>query len=471
MRRRSLAALLPVAAVAAAAAADLAGSSPSPPPTSITAAAKQVLPPLGILQARQPLVPSAQKPLRLARIDPGTLRPLPGKRISVGSGGCAPRSGGEACWSIPPWTVSPDRSLLAVGRNERRGVRSLRVIDPKRMRVVADIRVGGGAVGGLAWLTRRRVLAVQEVCCSERQRLVVVDLAGQRVVERRALPGSVHGVGRTSRELVLLLAPANAIGAARLAIADRSGAVRVVRLRRILAGVERLDRSGHRVEQRLPALAVDPEGRRAFVVEPGLVAEVHLARLAVSYHELAQPASVLARLRDWLDPAAQAKGASGPARSARWLGNGLLAVAGADQESFTDARGVEQTRILPAGLGLVDTRNWKVRAVDRGATDFLVAGDLLLASGWSWDSVTGEVRSIGLAVYGFDGRKRFQLFPGDQAWVARVYDGRAYVGISRPDGRQEPLRVVNLVAGRVVGERALALPWLVTGGASSWWEG
>jgi hypothetical protein len=145
-------------------------------------------------------------------------------------------------------------------------------------------------------------------------------------------------------------------------------------------------------------------------------------------------------------------------------------VSGADEESFKDARGRNQIRIRPAGLTLVDTRRWTARTVDPGATEFRVVRGLLLATGFSWDSATGEEHGIGLAAYGTDGEKRFQLFDGRQAWIEQVYDGRAYVRALQPDGRA-PLRIVDLVAGRSVGERAGPLPWLLLDDASSWWDG
>jgi hypothetical protein len=399
----------------------------------------------------------------LARVDRRTLRALPGRRIAVGSGGCVPRSGGQACFGVPPWTLSQDGSRLALGRNESLGVRSLRLVDVARMRVTEDLRLSGGPVGLLAWLAPRRLLAVQEVCCAERQRLLAVDLRTGRVVLRRDLRGSVVGVARSPRRLVMLIAPAKAIGPARLAVADRLGAVRVLRLGRVLAGTRLLGRSGHRTAQRLPGLAVDTPGRRAFVVEPGRVAEVDLGSLAVSYHELAQAAGRPERAVD-------AKTGNSRTRVARWLGDDRLAVTGADEQSFTDARGREQHRIRPAGLSLVDKRSWSVRVVDAGASELVVAGDLLLATGVSSDSATGERRGMGLAAYGLDGDRRFGLFAGREAWVQTVHAGRAYVVVSRPNGRPEPTRVLELATGRVTGRRHGPLPWLVRDGASSWWE-
>jgi hypothetical protein len=65
--------------------------------------------------------------------------------------------------------------------------------------------------------------------------------------------------------------------------------------------------------------------------------------------------------------------------------------------------------------------------------------------------------------------QRFHLFDGGVAWVQQVWNGRAYVGVVRPGGTQEPLRVIDLATGRVVGERRQPLPWLLLGAASSWW--
>ena len=128
--------------------------------------------------------------------------------------------------------------------------------------------------------------------------------------------------------------------------------------------------------------------------------------------------------------------ANGPVRTAVWLGDGRLAVAG-------------------DGLSLVDTGSWRVRSVDPRADSVLLAGDVLLASG----------RAAGLAAYDVDGRERFHGLAGKDTFVAGVYAGRAYVGVAGVD----PLEVLDLATGRVVGRRA-TLPWLLTAPASSWWD-
>lgn len=443
MIRAALAAALGVAAIVATATGGYTESEASSAPSTNVAPAPQLSQLLGFANAM------------LVRIDPDSLTPLPGKRIRAGSGGCAPRSGGTACWINPAWTVSPNGQRLALARNDES---SLQLVEAARMRMTANVRVDGGAIGALAWLTPRRVLAIQEIA-GERQRLLAVDLVERRVVARRSLGGSVERLARTAQELVLLLAPAQAIGPARIAVSDPRGAVRFVRLEGILAGSKLLGTgAGHRVDARLPGLAVDSEGRRAFVVDKSVVAEIDLRSLAVSYHTLERRASFLSRLWNWLEPIAEAKQVSGYLRDARWLGGDLLASSGAD---------TEQSRTRPAGLLIADTDGWSVRTIDRGATSLEVAGDLLLATGGSWDSAAQRATGIGLVAYDVDGEERFQLFDGQQVWLALVHSGRAYVGISGQG--TEPLRIVDLAAGSVVGTRQNPLPWLLLGSGHGWW--
>lgn len=371
---------------------------------------------------------------RLVSMNPDTLMRRGGNAIDVGSGGCAARAGGQACWTAPPWTFSPERRLVAFARNERLGVRSLRLVDVERMRVSANVPLSGDPVGALAWPAPGRLLALQED--SGTQVLLAVDLETRRMTARRRLGGAVETLARTPNGLVLLVAPAGAIGPARLVVADSRAAVRSLVLTRMVAGLKVLGTARHAVDHRSPGLAVDPEGRRAFVVAPRLVAEVDLTSLAVAYHELGSR-----------EPAALTKTTTGFWRRAQWLGGGLLAVSGSDSESI---------RTRPAGLLVVDTRSWRVRTLDRDASHFVREGDLLLATG-----------SVGLTAYGLDGAKRFAVFDGIQAFVAEVYDGRAYVWVRG----QEPLRIVDLMSGDVVGERRALLPHLLDGIAGSWWEG
>src|SRR4051794_17875450 len=335
-------------------------------------------------------------PLQLARVDPATLRVRGSTRVEVGYMGCAPRQGGRACWSIPPWSRLGGR--LAVARNRTDAVRSIRVIDASGPRLRADIPLTGGPVGLVAWVGPERLLAIQEVCCDERQQLLTIDARRRGILAAVPLGGTVLRVARTPHELVTLVAPPNAIGVSRLDVAGGDGIVRTVALDRLRAGVQLTDTLAYEVRERVPGLAVDPDGRRAFVVAAGLVAEVRLADLAVAYHRPARQVSALERVREWLEPVAEAKTTSGFVSTAAWAGDGRLAVAG-------------------SGLSLLDTRRWRVRVIDPRASEVRVAGERLLASG----------SNAGLRAYGLDGRRRFRLFGGRPAWVSEVYGGRAYV--------------------------------------------
>jgi hypothetical protein len=378
----------------------------------------------------------------LVGVEPETLRPVAGRRIAIGSGGCAPRMGGTACWTYAPWTVSADATTLAVARND---TTSLQIVDPRRLRVTRTMPLKR-EVGALAWLSRR-ILALEELS-GERQGLAVFDVATGRIAVRRPLGGSVVGVERTASELVILLAPAKRIGTARLAVAGRRGTVRSVRLDRVVVGSKLLGTgSQHRVDSRHPGFGVDPVGRRAFVVGTAIIAEIDLRTLKVAYHSLERPRSLLARLHDWLEPRAAAKQVSGYHRTARWLGAGLLAVTGVD---------TEQSRARPAGLLVVDTSSWDVRKIDAGTVGFDKAGDLLLARG----------STKGLTAYAFDGSERYRVLEGTNAWVTQVYGGRAYVSIPG----QEQLQVIDLADGRLVDVREESLPRLLTGAGSGWWE-
>ena len=453
MRRRRLTALVLVAVAATAVAVGFPGAGPGAPAGGVLDGGPPVPRLLGIV---------ARDEARLVRLDPATLRPRPGARVRLGAEGCAPRSGGQACSMVPPWSFSPDRSRLAVARHEGGVVEALRLVDVRRMRSAGEIPIRSiGTVGLVAWPSPERLLAVQEVCCDERQQLLVADVDRRRVMARRALGGTVQAVGRTARELVLLLAPPKRIGPARLAVVDGAGDVRFVALDRVHAGAEPLEDVDFGLRQRRPGLAVDAPGRRAFVAEDGVVAEVDLADGAVAYHSLTERRSLAARVRDLLDPPAYAKGVIGPTRSAHWLGDGWLAVTGADEQ-------LTEPRLRPAGLRLIDTRDWTYRVIDEGASDVRVAGGLLLATGAQLD---GE-DTIGLVAYGLDGDRRFSLFADRQPWVHTVVDGRAFVDVGvRPDGSLAPLRVVDLARGRVTGERAGPLPELLLEPARSWWDG
>jgi DNA-binding beta-propeller fold protein YncE len=262
--------------------------------------------------------------------------------------------------------------------------------------------------------------------------------------------------------VVVLETPSNAIGPARLDAIGADGSIRSVALDRVVAGATwPQDGSGDPLgTQREAALAVDPDGYRAYVVQPdGPAAEIALRTLAVSYHELSAPRSALRRFSDWFAPAAAAKGMNGPRRTAVWLGDGLLAVTGSDDHSVRKSDSSIEMGVDPAGLAIVDTRDWSIQRLDPGADTVTVADGVLLATGRRLAPGQDTPTGMGLAAYGADRSLRFRLFQGASSWVVRALGGRAYVesGIG-----QETIAVVDLGSGKVLEQRPgpLAAPLL-----------
>lgn len=376
----------------------------------------------------------------LVRVDPRTFRPLPGRRIELGIHGYS-------------WAYSPDRSKLAVG-----GFASgLRFVDLDRFERLGDLRERrrGGLVVAVAWPRPRRVLAVvQEQWGTGRLTLAVVDSVARKVLERRPLSGKVGEVtaATSAMGLVLLLAPARGLGPAKLVYVDPRARVRSVVLDRIGAGQESVRQEPRLVQRQWrPGLALDAAARRAFVVAGAApVAEVDLGTLRVAYHEPSQPISLLGRLRNWLEPAAQAKGETeGPVRYAGWLGDGRLAVSG------YDARGTKRSQAK--GLKLIDTRTWSLRTLDPGSAAFRAAGALLLAYGCCYR--TGG-KGLGLTAYAPSGGAVWHLFGRRPIHAVQVRGMRAYVRLDAVwTGRRPPwVAVVDLRRGRVL--RTVQTPWM-----------
>lgn len=365
-----------------------------------------------------------------------------------------------------PWVVAPDGRLLAVGvrRWSESSIETLRfytVAGPHRSGKGVPL---GGVAAALAWTRPDRILAYVNVCCPNPQgagTVLTIDPRARRVVARTEVDGSVLHIARGTDSLVLLVGEANRIGSSRLVVVDSEGAVRSVDLEQIHAGMTWPEQGGgDPIGTRLvPGLAVDAPGQRALVIAPdGVVAVVDLGSLAVSYHRLAAGPSPLDRIAGWLTATAEAKGVNGPALVARWLGDGLMGVAGSDGRA-TQENGKLRVSMQPLGLRIVDTRDWSVRTLDAGADSFTVANGVLLATGSSWSSDPQSQSGMGVAAYGPDRNKRFQLLPGRPVWVGFVYRGRAFVSVAD----ESRLRVVDLGSGRIVGSRRPDAPWPLLG--------
>jgi hypothetical protein len=371
-------------------------------------------------------IPAARGPLlgldwstgseRVVRFDPLTLRPLRGR-------------GFEPVGEVVASSLSPDGTRLALSAC---CPSSVAVVDVGRMKGIRSFGLSslGGGVEMVRWSMGRRLFAFVEG-----SRVVGLDPRRSATLWDHALPGRVLRVAALRQGLVLLCSPWTSVGASHVVVVTNGGQIRSVELRRIESGVDR-----RRGRAQIPGLTVDASAHRAFVVPPaGPVAQVELPSLGVSYHPPSRRRSLLARLRTWLEPTADAKGAGGPTRIAAWAGNGLIAVSG-------------RNGLSPAGLALIDTRRWRVRSVDPSAEGFALAGRLILA--WGRE---------GLNAFDLDGRRRFHLSgPGGVPGVS-VYGRRAYVPFA---GRHNEIdgvltRVVELPSGRVV--RTVAhLPALLT---------
>ena len=93
----------------------------------------------------------------------------------------------------------------------------------------------------------------------------------------------------------------------------------------------------------------------------------------------------------------------------------------------------------PAGLHVIDTRDWRVRTLDGQASAFVAAGGMLL---------TGDSR--GLTGYAPDGGERFRVLDGRRVEIVASAGSLAYVR-TRPESA---LQVVDVVRGRVLGTGA-----------------
>jgi hypothetical protein len=392
----------------------------------------------------------------LAWFEPTTLRLLPGRKAQLAG-------------HLGSWAFSDDRRSLAVGSCEGPGTRTpgIRFVDARRMRVQGDLplsRYRRVCASALTWLRPEKLLAVMSTGAASASEVVLVDTRTRRVLRRSPLPASPTAVGRTDEELVLLFSSFGEFAPARLAVIDSEGTVRIRLVERVLAGTVVDGTSAeYRAKTIQPGLAVDPDGRRAFVVPAsGPVAEVGLDTLDVSYHELDRP-SLLGRLLRWVTPAAQAKVMEGPVREARWLGDGMLAVSGFDYSVEAGAGGAPHERQAPAGVRLIDTRSWTSRLLEPEASGVAVGPGLLVAQGGRWESEEERGYGPGLRAFGLDGRERWRLHDGEYRWL----DAAGSVGYVHIDGGAA--EVVDLGTGSVMARVTRdPFPQLLAGQSSSW---
>jgi hypothetical protein len=417
----------------------------------------------------------------LTRLDPRTLLPRRG----------APRL---AVRDLMSWTVSPDRSTAVFVDSDPNGLAAgnstLHLIDLVHMRQTAAIGVSApvGRPNSALWLGGGRVLLLGEVenyVSSERNGVIslakrpvltttILDVRAARVVaqHRYAGDGQSVAVDATRHGLVVLMAPAEQIGAATIGLVDPNGRFRDVRLGKVTAGFERPHGSGVdsvRNREVTPGLAVDEETGRVYVLAAGsAVAEVTLPDLRVAYHPVhapGRPPALLAWLRSAAFAAsAEAKMQSGTVRNALWLGDGRLAVWGSDSDyRGEDDSATGQTR--PSGLQVVDTRDWSVRTLDPGVSEVARAGNRLVTAGTvrrtaeQSDSTTGD----GVRIRTPGAGPPVHLYAGRPIQWVQVYGDYAYVELTG-SGQEPGYAVIDTRVGTVVGEhKGLLIPDVIGG--------
>jgi hypothetical protein len=379
---------------------------------------------------------------KLTRVKSVALEPF-GPRLPLRLGGASATA------------YSPDRHWLAIGNGTDA---SIQLIDLRRMKQVGVVKLGlDGWVTFLSWQGGSLFAVVD----GEMDRAVaVVDPIGRQVLRRHRLDRAILGTQAGPGTVVLITGPRNHIGPIELTVVGGKGMASVP-VGEIAGGWEtENDSSGYRARQATPGLAIDAPGRRALIVPAGrTVAEVSLRNLAVRYHTLSEPVTLLQRLRSWLEPAAQAKLIEGPQRKAVWLENGLIALTGADYTVSTNENGDPDVAAEPAGLSLIDTRTWAIRKIDEEASDFARFENTLLAFGVTDWAASSKSPGFGLVGYDLRGNELFHALEGiGVSWVEAV-GGLAYVTLN-----EKLFAVVDAATGHVFARARTKKPLsLVTG--------
>jgi hypothetical protein len=358
---------------------------------------------LGVTSAaakRSPVLATVSKGsvVSLTRLDPMSLRPVDGRSLPVGGGAYLVAH-------------SPRGATLAFDIDS--GV-VLSFVDTATLRPRGSIALGVGWTGAAAWPSPTRMVAVLGGEVSTR--VVVVNPLTRKTLADRSLRYQILlASDATADGVVFLLSQLSEIAPVRLAVAGTDGVVRSVVLAQITGGTESTADGTGLMRTAQPGLALDPTRTKAAVVgADGLVAEVDLRTLSVTYHPRALRA-----------PARAAKGLQGWQRRALWLDSGVLAVTGMDFGAAVKD-GVEEVTETPAGLTCVDTGDWRSRVVDSGASYLGRAGSTVLAYGGATRQGLA-LSGIGLRGYGADGAARFQLFGNESIGDVQVAGGLAYV--------------------------------------------
>jgi hypothetical protein len=164
--------------------------------------------------------PAECQGLRLLRVDPTSLKALPGRSVAVPYAAAGP-------------TLSPDRKLGVVdaGAHGR-----LELVNVSRMRHAGSIRLGGAPdyAQTLAWPRRRTLVALDVHRDAHRvmlTKVVVVDPLTRRIVRQVRFgwwAALGQGTTKSGRTAVLLVSWTHLVSP-RLVVVDSNGSIRQIR--------------------------------------------------------------------------------------------------------------------------------------------------------------------------------------------------------------------------------------------------
>jgi hypothetical protein len=335
-------------------------------------------------------------------------------------------------------SISLDGSKLAFAdpwQPGRRRSRSARIhfVDVAGWRSMGVARLGRRGWLTVGWVGANRVVAAMEVG-GGRQHLVWVDARSRKVVARRAYSGWNVNTLSVPGGLAVVLGPAEGVGPARILLVDEHGGIRTIRVDGIRAGAEYAESSDPSGQVLTPAVSVDREAGRLYVVAARglLAAEVELASGAVAYHSLGASASK-GNVGVWW-------------RDAVWAGDGRIAVSGHHWPAVRGSREPFGPLPVPFGLRMIDTSDWSIATLDERTDSMHVAEGTVLAAGTQFFRAGRRTRSTGLLAFDDAGRRAYTRFRGRPVVLLGSRGNLGYVWTRRT----RTAHVIDLASGRTL---------------------
>jgi hypothetical protein len=174
------------------------------------------------------------------------------------------------------------------------------------------------------------------------------------------------------------------------------------------------------------------------VAADGLLAEVDLRTLGVTYHSVAGVGTRrLARAEKWLN---------GPIRYAHWVGEGRITVSGMDAKLVVPRSGAAQQTWRSIGVSLIDTRNWRSQMIDpQGGGAQRAPGGFVVA------------RSPSFTAYDLEGAVRFTVALEEPLVYVTIIGDYAYAW-----GQERTVTIVDLSSGAIVARVPKPQCWLLS---------